>query len=346
MLRLLLLLSTATAKAAELPRIAIIISGELRSANLTWAMTLKGGRGMWGDSDPPTPARTTVERLFKPLINQGFAIDVFMFQTTSIDPLGKQQNAKWNGDPRMYVNRIGDSRGCRLFSDADIFNVTTPNFFFCLVEREQQLLNPFIRNFEMWKGRGEAYGRDYMNEAALQQLYGHYRANVAAKQFAILQRHEYAYKIRTRPDFGYMQPFPKLATLRFDSSSQQKDVCAGAPRTILASKRFLKRGQLIDMFNVGLAEDMDRLLDRYQDLTGNSDFFGQYQGGWTVESHLVFLMHQKYNICVADSPLIWADAVREEFRCAGITGCRSQQPMPIQQFWTDLSGKLVHREGS
>jgi hypothetical protein len=116
-------------------------------------------------------------------------------------------------------------------------------------------------------------------------------------------------------------------------------------RLVFAGKRRV-RSQLIDMFNVGLAEDMDHLLDRYQDLTGNSDFFGQYQGGWTVESHLVFLMHQKYNICVADSPLIWADAVREEFRCAGITGCRSQQPMPIQQFWTDLSGKLVHREGS
>jgi hypothetical protein len=318
-----------------------MISGELRSANLTWAMTKKGGKGMWGPSDPPTPARTTVERLFKPLINQGFAIDVFMFQTTSVDPTGKNQNATWNGDPRWFVNRVGDDRGCRLFSDADIFNVSSPHFFFCLVEREQQLLNPFLKGFEMWKGRGTSYGKEYMNEAALQQLYGHFRANVAAKQFAILKRYEYVYKIRSRPDFGFLQPFPLMSSLRFDSSSQQHDVCSGLPRTILSSKRFLKGGQLIDMFNIGLSSDMDHLLDRYLDLTGNTDYYAQYQGTWTVESHLVFLMARNYNICVADSPQIWAEAVREEYGCAGITGCRSQQPMPIQQFWRDLSGKLV-----
>ena len=79
----------------------------------------------------------------------------------------------------------------------------------------------------------------------------------------------------------------------------------------------------------------------YLDLTGNTDYYAQYQGTWTVESHLVFLMARNYNICVADSPQIWAEAVREEYGCSGITGCRSQQPMPIQQFWRDLSGKLV-----
>lgn len=46
-------------------------------------------------------------------------------------------------------------------------------------------MTPWLRNFSMWHGRPGGYNSELFNEQALQQYWGSYRANTAAKQFAL-----------------------------------------------------------------------------------------------------------------------------------------------------------------
>lgn len=116
-------------------RTAILLSGQLRSSNLTWA----GGQirrnresVMFGSNDPPTPAACIIDFLFKSLDRQGGGFDVFMFLTAKHDA----KRADWNGEPLFFEPAPGDTTACRVFSDHALFDGSRGHRFFCLVEPE------------------------------------------------------------------------------------------------------------------------------------------------------------------------------------------------------------------
>lgn len=97
-------------------RIAIIISGQLRSSNLTWTSPSILQDRAWkffGPDDPNTPAECLITFLFKELVVQGFGIDVFMFIQASTD---RDSTNQWNGNAYDYMPFPGDTRGCQIFS--------------------------------------------------------------------------------------------------------------------------------------------------------------------------------------------------------------------------------------
>ena len=318
-----------------LQRIAIIIAGQLRSSNLTWERTVQKPR-MFGPGDPPTPAHTIKEWLFKVLISQGFAIDVFMYLSSDYER--GQNQSDWNGDPETYRPAPGDLRACDLYADPGIFNTSSTHHFYCLVEREVQLLDPFVANNPIW--HGYSYKSPVMREQALQQLYGHYRANLVAKQFALTQSFDYTYKVRLRPDGALTQPFPVISRhLTFVVPPHLSQWCAGLTKVVYHSKVFEPRQRWEDMFNFGRVEEMDHLLDRYMDLIAD---FALNKPMGSQENYLRELMKIKYKTCLADAPSIWHVPVRELQRCQGWFGCVSAKPRPLDlRFdWKELSGKV------
>ena len=93
-------------------RTAILLSGQLRSSNLTWA----GGQirrnresVMFGSSDPPTPAACIATFLFESLHKQGGGFDVFMYLTAKHDA----KASDWNGNPLLFEPAPGDTTACR-----------------------------------------------------------------------------------------------------------------------------------------------------------------------------------------------------------------------------------------
>lgn len=178
-------------------RTAIILSGQLRSANLTWFsghIFQNINSRMFGKDDPPSTAATIVEFLFKPLALL-HGVDVFMYVTARPETASTYS---WDGDPFTFEPRVGDVTACNPFSNNEIFR-NTGNRFFCLVEPELQLMTPFIKEFPCWKTY--TYGKsEKLKEQVLQQLYGLYRANMASKQYALMTGVGYQYKVRLRPD--------------------------------------------------------------------------------------------------------------------------------------------------
>ena len=292
---------------------------------------------MFGGGDPPTPAHTIKEWLFKVLISQGFAIDVFMYISSDYEQ--GQTQSDWNGDPETYRPAPGDVRACELYADPAIFNASSAHHFYCLVEREVRLLDPFVANNPVW--HGYSYKTNVMREQALQQLYGHYRANLAAKQFALTQSFDYTYKIRLRPDGALTQPFPIIAQhLTFVVPPNLKQWCQGLSKVVYHSKVFEPRQRWEDMFNFGRVEEMDSLLDRYMDFIADFSLNNKPMG--SQENYLRELMKIKYKTCLADAPSIWHVPVRELQRCQGWFGCVSAKPRPLDLrfYWKELSGKV------
>jgi hypothetical protein len=68
-----------------------------------------------------------------------------------------------------------------------------------------------------------------------------------------------------------------------------------------------------DSFNIGEAEDMDHLLDRYIDFT-EKPFINRYyktQKRWNSESFLLGVMESRYNICVRSNEDIRMQKLRK-----------------------------------
>ena len=308
-------------------RIAIIISGQLRSSNLTWASDYiihNAAAKFFGKDDPPTPAATLVEFLFKELMKQGIGIDVFMYIQSPTDISSTYQ---WNGNAYDYIPTPGDTRGCQIFSNNDVFK-STGNHFFCLVENEIQLMNNFLRKFAHWNSRHPDYNNEFMNEQALQQYYGMYKGNQACKQYSIAYKVNYKYKIRLRPDTPLTKPIPNLNTLNFGSTD------SNCNKTVYFSNKAVTGHS--DWFNIGEAADMDYVLDRYIDFIA-TDFewiqSNSNKGWWDLEDHFERLLLDKYSICIKDAIEFWMVIIRR----ADHQLLAKTKPKDNQYDWVDLS---------
>jgi hypothetical protein len=72
----------------------------------------------------------------------------------------------------------GDTRPCELYKSNPIFNESTGNKIYCLVDDPHYLNNMFIKDYEMWNS---FFFYHSGVENFLRQLYGMYAANLAAK---------------------------------------------------------------------------------------------------------------------------------------------------------------------
>lgn len=282
-------------------RIAICLTGQLRSSNLSWTsghLVQNAAFRMFGRGDPPTPAATIVEWLFKPLAKL-HGVDVFMYLTAHPD----QNNSAWDGRPETYEAAVGDMRACQIFSDNEVFR-NTGNRFFCIIEPEVQLMDYFAARLPQWRTYGKPLNH---NEQALQQLYSLYRANLAAKQHAVIAEVQYSHKIRLRPDTAVVKPFPPLTALKFIGGSNR-----GCNTTIFFANKVIYRNGNEDWFNIGLAADMDILLDRYIEFISTPFIHNSRKDWWDLENHLLGVVELRHRICLDWYFDIWMVVIRKE----------------------------------
>eukprot|EP00981_Chlorochromonas_danica_P013738 scaffold6806_cov177-Ochromonas_danica.AAC.10 len=253
---------------------------------------------MFGPADPPTTAMTIIEWIFKPLARK-HPIDVFMYQTARPGA----SNANWDGSPETYQTVLGDTRGCEIFSKNEVFQ-HTGNRFFCLIEPEEPLMNRFLANYSLWQNYYVVNGPYYLREQALQQLYAIYRGNLAAKQFALANGCQYAYKLRLRPDIAPVQPFPDLSVFDFGPTSP------GTDGTIYYANRAIYNNGNEDWFNIGRAADMDHLLDRYVDFISLPPLYITNKPWFTLEQNLLGIMQIRYKIALTHHIDIWMVVIR------------------------------------
>lgn len=355
-------------------RTAVIISGQIRSANLSFASgeIIQTKQTRWfGPKDPPTPAASIIQNLFIPLINQtGGGIDVFMFVTYD----SQHKKYRWNGDIGSYEpSPLDNHAACKIFSNHPLFasssfssssstsasvtkkidvnnrrnnnsgkhhyfrgrrrmmssthnnytvtnNHDKRNRFFCLYEEEKVLMTPWIASYSFWKtSQHQAYA-----EQVLQQLYGMYRGNEAAIEYALANNVHYTYKIRLRPDSAMIKPInmhaidfkynPNNETQQQQqqqNQQQRKDYCESY--IYFASLGIFRMGNP-DWFNIGLSSAMDKLLNRYLDFIHDEfpkSMLPPNQQEWILEQHLMTLLKEKYNICLHDHGAIPMIIVRK-----------------------------------
>lgn len=275
-------------------------------------------------------------------MKQGLGIDVFMYIQS---PTDRGDGNQWDGNPYTYIPSPGDTRGCQLFSNNDVFT-RTGNHFFCLVEDEVQLMNNFIRNFTHWKSRHPDYNNEYMNEQALQQYYGMYKGNQACKQYAISNKISYTYKIRLRPDTPLTKVIPSLDSLNFGSTKRYEDLLlyyhrdyhyllySTCKKTVYYSNKAVTGHS--DWFNIGESSDMDYVLDRYIDFIATDFVWTQPKSNkwwWDLEDHFEKLLHDKYSICIEPANEIWMVVIRR----ADHTLLAKIKPKDNIYDWVDLS---------
>ncbi len=294
--------STSKFPIRKINRTAVIISGQIRSANLSFATAeiIPSKQTHWfGASDPPTPAASLLQHLIVHLANHT-GVDVFMYVTYD----SEHANYTWNHDIGNYnPSPLDEHAACRIFSKHPIFGENTDNHFFCLYEEEKVLMTPWIANYTLWKN---CQHRSYA-EQVLQQLYGMYRANQAAIEYAFANDVHYAYKVRMRPDTAIVKPIPDIRTFDFHSKSS-----ADCNSHIYYAYLGIFRMGNPDWFNIGLASDMDKLLNRYLDFVYDTFPASLLKvSEWILEQHLSVLMKEKYNICLSDHKDIWMIVVRK-----------------------------------
>ena len=319
-----ILITTISAQDVLNNRTAVCISGQLRAGNVSWfsgKLRNNGALKMFGDADPPTTIATQLEWLIKILADHG-GVDVFMYQTAH--PEAKSSN--WNGETHTFETVAGDDTVCRPYSSHPIFSQNSTNKFFCLVEPEVELMTPFLLKLPAW--RYYTYGQSpILREQLLQQFYGMYRCNLASKQYALSHNITYTYKVRLRPDTAVVKMFPRLSELKFRSET------GGCKKTIYYANKYIHKNGAEDWFNVGLAEDMDHLLDRYIDFTSTPFGTNELAKGnhYDAEDYVVGLMRDRYNICMTWESTIWMVVIRWEH-----WGLNSWPQPPNPYPWTQL----------
>jgi hypothetical protein len=305
-------------------RIAIILTGQLRSANRTFNsgyLISNAPLKMFGENDPPSTAATIIEWLFKPLARK-FPLDVFMYLTAHPE----HTNENWDGRPESYEPEVGDTRGCEIFSSNDVFN-NTGNRFFCLVEPEVELMNQWIQRYSFWGHYYTSVGPPpRMKEQALQQLYAMYRANLACKQFALAKGLTYSYKIRLRPDTAFVKPFPDISVFDFAGRDARN-----VGTIYYANRRVYNNGNE-DWFNVGRAEHMDHLLDRYIDFISLPLLHSSSRAWFTLEESLVGTMGIRYGITMGNHNDIWMVVIRNAHHAIN-----TWTPPPNPLVWKEVS---------
>lgn len=250
-----------------------------------------------GGDDPPTPIETQLEFFMRPMAIYG-GIDVFMYVTAK--PELKEHS--WDGDPDTYEPKVNDTFVCSPYINHPIFQNHTGNRFFCLVENEVELSTPFTHAFNIWKNY--TYGwAPHLREQVFQQLYGMYRANLAAKEYAKANFVDYVYKARLRPDNAFVKMFPT-------SILSMKGNC---PHTIFCPNRVIYGNGWEDSFNFGYADVMDKALDRYLDLRSLRYDVPLAKGNhWDLEDFLTTLLRNKYNTCIESFGDLWIVVIRKK----------------------------------
>jgi hypothetical protein len=304
-------------------RTAILITGQLRSGNISFAsgnLKANANLAMFGAADPLSTIQTQIEWLMKPLTEWG-GLDVFMY----VDSRPDDKNYVWDGNPASFRPQRGDITACKPYSDNSIFHNGTGNRFFCLVEDEVALMNQFVRNFSTWSRY--SYNSERMNEQALRQVYSMSRANLACKQFATAYGIHYTFKIRLRPDTAFVKPIGPLSNMLFRNPSVQ------CKKQIYYANTHIYHNGNEDWFNIGLSQDMDHLLDRYHDLT-TEIFYGLKPGRnyFDLEDWLTQIMATKYGVCMGPHESIWMVVIRVN----GHT-LNTWQPPLLTNDWQELS---------
>jgi hypothetical protein len=250
-----------------------------------------------------TPIQTIIELLIAPIAIHG-GVDLFIYIPAN---RSITTSTPWNGLPWTYEPYEGDRRPCELYANNPIFHPSTGNKAFCLVEYESQLTDRFIARFPYW--------RDYFYEAPegkemfLQQEFGKYRGNLAAKQYALLSGHDYKYKVRLRPDEAIIKAIPPIQSFGYRRNHR----CPGS--TIYYPDEDIYGYSAVDSFNIGEASAMDMVLDRYMLLltrNANWTMIPRYKDRWwTSELHLNHSLYNDYGICLKSHKQIVMAKIRK-----------------------------------
>lgn len=191
-------------------------------------------------------------------------------------------------------------------------------------------MNPFIEKYDFWSEHillRQSYDRWTATEILLQQLYGLYRANTAAKEYALSNNIKYTYKVRLRPDTAIVKPLPlSLGEIKFSD-----DKCKGIiyfPLTMF----YIFGSQ--DSFNIGLADDMDIVLDRYVDLTTKPFKYRPWgnHGFWSSESYLYALLEERYSLCLNEMNDLWVVLIHKN----GFEKNRHKEPVIVKEGYFHL----------
>jgi hypothetical protein len=159
-----------------------------------------------------------------------------------------------------------------------------------------------------------------------------YRANMAAKQYALMKEFTYKYKIRLRPDVALVQPMPLPNQMNFTcyDSTCAKIIYYPNPKILTVGSE--------DTFNIGEAETMDHVLDRYVDLTTKRFIKNRWRTRpfWNSESFLIALLKEKYNVSLRSHNDIWMLVLRKPDHPANT---RDRDSVPRDNKWLQLNAK-------
>lgn len=303
-------------------RTAILISGELRTGNISfmarahnydyknqreffdyWVHELGGELFV---NDTRTPIDTVLQGLIDPVAKHG-GVDVFIYipvySKTKVDP-------QWNGNSLTYQSYPGDLRPCELYSNHPVFGPYTGNKVFCLIEFEKRLSDAFISRPDSYRFWAQYAFQLSGREVFLQQEYGKYRANLACKEYSLSSGIQYKYKIRLRPDMAVVRPIQNFANITASFRSTRPS-CSSI--VYFASKPTGGQG-IEDSFNLGLARDMDIVLDRYQEMiTGSCESCAKHRlNTWNSELDLNYTLWNSH-ICLESNDDIIVTKTRHRF---------------------------------
>jgi hypothetical protein len=134
-----------------------------------------------------------------------------------------------------------------------------------------------------------------------------YRANMAAKQYALMKQFTYKYKIRLRPDVALTKPMPLPYQLDYTCSDS---TCS---KIIYFPNPGILQIGAEDTFNIGEAEAMDHVLDRYVDVTTKSFIVSRWRNHryWNSESFLIAMLKERYNVSLRGHNEIWMLVLRK-----------------------------------
>lgn len=189
-----------------------------------------------------------------------------------------------------FAPKIGDTRACLALRDTRLFSNTTNNFF-CSVEREELLMNVFIKRMNLLWGKFNRPDLPHAKEGILQQAYSIMRCNEAIREYSLASDVKYKYKMRLRSDYAWLEPIPDVRTLNFSSSR------VNCNSEIIITDYETFPGGNEDSFAFGLAEDMDMRMNHFNDLVLNQTIMEKVEKSWSNELHLKTSLEMR-SICL------------------------------------------------
>jgi hypothetical protein len=138
----------------------------------------------------------------------------------------------------------------------------------------------------------------------------------------------YKYKIRLRPDLAVVKPFPLPDKISFAG------VTSWCNKTVYYPNPYVFIQGAEDSFNIGEAEDMDHLLDRYVDLTTKPFIYRGWRNHnfWNSESYLGAVMEERYHVCFRNYDDIWMVVIRTPTHQTNYT----KEPVPGDDEWVKI----------